>query len=251
LIQRNQHGGLPVRFQDRQAALRLWRNCHAQNVHQIHCAHRDAAAPIFGGHAAAGQHLEILRFGQGFVTRGLGQNRARQRVLGERFGDTRPAQHFALLGIPTAPAAVRLSIRASENGNRFQHLDIDQARLAFGERASFIQRHGADLTGVFKVLTALDQDALFGGAADTRHNRDRRGNHQRARAADHQQRQRKLNVTRDNEGADAQYDDEGRVPTGEALDEALRGRLFVLGFFDARDDARQSGVGADTGGAHF
>src|SRR5690606_12949803 len=120
---------------------------------------------------------------------------------------------------------------------------------AGGERAGLVQGQGGDLTCVLQIVAALDQDAALGGSPDTGDDGDRRGNNQRAGAADDQQRQRQLDVPGQKEGDAAEADDERCIPAGEALDEALHRRLFFLGFFHAADNARQRRVRADARGA--
>ncbi len=201
---------------------------------------------VDGPDAPPGAVIELLCGGNCAQPLRLDQDRARQWVIRAGFHDPRPGQQAPLVGVPFPARLACESRQARRDRDHIRHL-----WLAVRQRTGLIKRQGRDPPGVFQVLTALDQDAGLGRPANPCYHRDRGGDDQRPRAADHQQGQRQLDVARQRIHHQAQPDDEGRIPLGKTLDKALGGRFLVLGFFHPADDARQGRIGAHPGGLHL
>ena len=68
--------------------------------------------------------------------------------------------------------------------------DVDHFWRAARERAGLVERDAADAAGALEVRAAFDQHALARRARQRRHDRDRRGDDERARTGDDEQHQR-------------------------------------------------------------
>jgi hypothetical protein len=137
---------------------------------------------------------------------------------------------------------------------------LDQCRLAFGNGAGLVERYRAQLACRFKMRSALDEDAAPRGGGEAADDRDRRGDHQRARAGDDQQHQRLVDRHEprpaqqerwEHRDGDCQYENSRRVDGRETFNEALCRRARGLRFFDRFDDAVERGVASRRLHAHF
>ena len=113
---------------------------------------------------------------------------------------------------------------------------------------------------VLEVRAALDQHAAPRGRGERRHDRDRRRDHQRAGAGDHQQHQRAVGPFGERRraaasggsaaSASASASTSRRVDAREALHEALARRARGLRLLHAAEDARQRRLRGGAGDAH-
>ena len=135
--------------------------------------------------------------------------------------------------------------------------DVGDLRSAHGERPGLVEGHRLELRHLFEVDAALDEHAAARGAGQGGQDADRRGDHQRARAADDEQREAAVEPgveggaeQRRHEGdGRRQGDHDRRVPRGEAVDDALRRRALRLRLLHQVDDLGDGVVGRDGRGA--
>ena len=133
-------------------------------------------------------------------------------------------------------------------------------RLAFGERAGFVDDQGVDFFERLEGFGVSDQDAGAGAAAGADHDRHGSGESESAGAGDDEhrdrihQRMRQAGLRTDqkprgkSDGRDGH--DRGHEPGGDAIGEALNGSAAALRLADHLHDSRQQGFGADALGAH-
>ena len=90
--------------------------------------------------------------------------------------------------------------------------DVGDARMAGGDRARLVEQQ--DLAGgeLLERGAALHDDTTARGTREARHDRDRRGEDERARRRDHEHRDRPLEITRDGprDARDGERDARGR-----------------------------------------
>ena len=143
---------------------------------------------------------------------------------------------------------------ALESGGKTQHFrvvaaegnDVGDARLAFGQRSGLVEGDGVDLAKRLQHRAALDQQAAACAGRERGGDRSRRGDDQRAGAADQQDREplvdprapRRTEGERRDGGHEGGDDDHARrVIAREAVDEAFRRSLRFLCLLDEADDA--------------
>ena len=138
--------------------------------------------------------------------------------------------------------------------------DASDSRLAFGERAGFVDDERVDFFHGLEGFGILDQDSGVGAAAGADHDGHGSGEAEGAGAGDDQnrdgvhQRVREARLRTEQEpggesdGGDG--DDCGHEPGGNAIGEALDGSAAALGLSDELDDAGEQRFGADALGAH-
>ena len=132
-------------------------------------------------------------------------------------------------------------------GQRFGILH--ELRLAFGQRAGFIDDERVDFFQNLQGFGILDEHSGAGAAAYADHDRHRRGETQGAGARDdehgdcvHQSvREARLRAEAEprDESDDCDGDDGGDEPFGDAIGEALDGSAAALRLADELHDARQ------------
>ena len=135
-----------------------------------------------------------------------------------------------------------------------------EARLAFGERAGFVDDEGVDFFQDLQSLGVLDEHASACAAAYADHNCHWRGKAQGAWAGDDEDRDRIHQGVREarlrteeeprEESDNRGCDHGGHEPFGHAVGEALDGSTAALGLADELHDARQQGFAADALGFH-
>ena len=165
-------------------------------------------------------------------------------------------------GRPGARIAIRRRRRPAARRRRCPaacSMTLDDRRLAVGERAGLVERHRAHAGQPLEVRAALDEHAAPGGGGERGDDRHRRGDHQRARARDHQQHQRAVGPQRrpaapsdgdrHDEHRGRHRDHRRRVPAGEAIDELLRRRALRLRRLDQVHDAGERRVAHGAGDA--
>ncbi len=200
----------------------------------------------------------------------------RQLLTIQRSGDAAAAQGLALLhirhGDTVGFAALQHGARqwvfaaTLQGAGQAQYprfvavhgMQVDDLRLAGGERAGLVEGHRRDRMGDFQRFGVLDQDAVARRHAGAGHDRRRCGKAEGARAGDDQHGHR---VDQCNFGrrASEQPADQGEHgyhqhrrdehladPVHQLLDRCL-GRL---GVFHQADDPRQHGLATERGGAH-
>ena len=133
-------------------------------------------------------------------------------------------------------------------------------RLAFGQRAGFVDDQGVDFFQRLEGFGVSDQDAGAGAAAGSDHDRHGSGESESAGAGDDEHRNcvhqrvrearlRTEHKPRDeSDGGDGH--DGGYEPGGDAIGEALNGSAAALRLADDLHDSRQQRFGADALGAH-
>ncbi len=200
----------------------------------------------------------------------------RQLLTIQRSGDTAAAQGLALLHIGNRDA---IGFAALQHGARqrmfaaplqgagqtqdlrfvtVHSMQVDDLRLAGGERAGLVEGHGRDRMGDFQRFGVLDQDAVARRHAGAGHDRRRCGQTEGAGAGDDQHRDRidQCNFGRraseqpadQGEHGDHQHrrDEHLADPVHQLLDR----RLGRLGVFHQADDPRQHSLATERGGAH-
>ena len=139
-------------------------------------------------------------------------------------------------------------VRTPFSGNH-----VDDAQLPVRQRAGLVERHAAHRRQLLEVRAALDQHALARRGGQRRHDRDRRRDHQRARAGDDEQHQRPIDprapgpaeaAAARRRRAAASDEHRRRVDAREPLDERLARRALRLRALDEMDDARERRVAA-------
>ena len=186
-----------------------------------------------------GKLLGIRRDQVGQQLTGRAAQALADRVIGEPFRRCRKLQQ-RLLG------QLRLRGMHRRDGER-----------AARERAGLVKDDTVGLGQHLQIAGALDEDAAGGRAADTAEERQRDRNHERARAADDEERQRAVDplapVGRD--AHDKPHDrrqerqrqrrtaNGRRVDAGKLCNEALGMRLLERGIFYELEDARDGGLG--------
>ena len=138
--------------------------------------------------------------------------------------------------------------------------DVGHGRAAEGQGAGLVEDHGVDLVGDLERLAAADEDAGLGAAAGPDHDRRRRG---QPRAHGQAMTTTAMNEVRArvSRGSGPNRSHTTNVPAGDeehgrdehlgdAVGEALDGRLAALGPPDEVDDAGERRVAADGRGAH-
>ena len=138
--------------------------------------------------------------------------------------------------------------------------DAEHSRLAFGERAGFVDDQGVDFFHGLEGFGVLDQDSGVGAAAGAHHDGHRSGESQGAGAGDDEDCDRVDQCVRQarfrtecepgDEGDGGHCDDRGNEPGGDAIGQTLNGGAAALGLSDELDDPGQQGFGADALGAH-
>ena len=133
-------------------------------------------------------------------------------------------------------------------------------RLAFGERAGFVDDERVDFFQGLEGFGVLDEDSGVGAAAGADHDRHGSGESEGAGAGDDQdgdgidERVREARLRTEDEPGDERDrgdgDDGGNEPGGDAIGEALDGSAAALGLADQLDDSREQSFGADALGAH-
>ncbi len=124
--------------------------------------------------ASADQGLKVSRFGQ--------RDPAGTSVLDHRPGERmlRSALHAGgeLQDLGLAPTIQRNHVR--------------DCRPTLGQRAGLVEAHRVDRTRMLEMDSSLDQDPGPRGAGEPAHDRDRRRDHEGARAGHHQHRERPI-----------------------------------------------------------
>ena len=125
-------------------------------------------------------------------------------------------------------------------------LHARHGHAALGEGARLIKDHRIASAQGFQQVAALDQDAVFGGAADARVEGEGHGQHQGAGAGDDQEDQRPAQpkdkgLARHQGRNDAQQHrqqaHDGRIPMSETADEALGAGLALTRLLHQLQDA--------------
>ncbi len=124
------------------------------------------------GHAGAGVRLERLdRRHLQTARAGLAHEEPRERVFAPLFGGRGGREQLLAANIT-------------------QRNHVAEFELAFGQRAGFVERETGDRREPFERRPTLDEYARARESAERRDHGGRRGEDQRARARDHQHRQR-------------------------------------------------------------
>ena len=188
---------------------------------------------------ATGDRLEPLDGVEGAAVGG--DDRVRDRVLGERFDRRGDAQDVVV-------------------GERAEIDEIGEHRCSVSERAGLVEGDGAQLSGVLEMDAALDEDPTSGRTTEAGHHRDRGRDHQRARTGEHQQHQPSVEPVveaampgdhRHHCNEDRHHEHRRCVDGGETVDETLRGGLFGLGFLDRACDPVESAFTLGGGDRHL
>ena len=138
--------------------------------------------------------------------------------------------------------------------------DVDQGGTPVGESAGLVERDGADPACVLQVDATFDQNPPAGCAAETGHDGDRGGDHQRARAGQHEEHQRPVEPGLERPAAQDRWDGcddnrhqehDRRVHAGEPVDEPLRRGTFGLGCLDRGGDPVERAEPLRRGHGHF
>ena len=144
-------------------------------------------------------------------------------------------------------------------GHAVERHDVDDLGRPAGERAGLVERHAPHASRTLEMRAAFDEHALARRARKRRDNRNRRGDHQRARTRDDQQDQRAVDpglpraITeqRRHDGDSHRQRNDGRgVDAREALDECLRRGALRLRLFDQMNDAGQRRIAPGSRDAH-
>ena len=202
---------------------------HAFILQPAQTAQHHLASAQYGLHATARHCCEVFGFQQ-------------SQVLSRRHGHYRTGQGML---------AAALYTRGPGQGQnlilpRCHHM-AHQSGLSYGERARFVKGHGLHLVGPFQGLDILDQDAVFGRHARSRHDGHGCGQTQRTGAGDHQHRHRmdqcRLKACalkhphRQRDHGHHQH--HGHKDFGHFVDQPLNGRFGGLCVFHQTDDVRQ------------
>ena len=201
---------------------------------------------------------------------GLAFDLAGGALAGRRVELVHPAEiEVALPGRPHDGVSQRMFAGALDAGGQPQEIglgksrgrnDRDHLRLAFGQRAGFVDHQRVDLLHALERFGVLDQHAGLRAAPDTDHDRHRRGEAERAGAGDDEdadgsdkaERQARL---RPEPGPCAErqqrHDDDGRhEPAGHLVGEPLDRRPRTLRIRHHLHDLRKQRVAPDLVGAH-
>ena len=148
--------------------VREGRNVDAGALHQARVAEEDRAAVEAALDTLPGDRVEVggLAGLQAFLF-GAAEYRLGKGMLAPRLQRGRQAQHLVLL----------------EAGRGF---DPGQGRLAFGQGSGLVDDERVDRSEPLQCRGIAHQDAGLGAAAGRHHDRDRRGETERARAGDDQ-----------------------------------------------------------------
>ena len=125
------------------------------------------------------------------------------------------------------------------------------AWLTSRQRPGLVERDHADIRKPFEVSPSLDQHAVSRRRGQRCHDRDRSGDHERARTSDDQKHQRAIEPGRGitsgeerrhncNDGRECNHC--RRVDAGESIDKRLNRRALRLGSLDEVDDASEPRV---------
>ncbi len=213
----------------------------SQINHQKRIADGNLVTVDNAGNSLPGNGLEVARLGkfQLLLCRSFEDGLA-QRMLTGQFQTGGEAEKLGVIGQSIGQA--------------------DNLRLAFGERAGFIDDEGVDFFENLKRLGIFDQDAGASAAAHANHDRHRRGETQGARAGDDEDgdgvdqgvREPRLRAEErpGNERDGSDGDDDGDEPFRYSIGETLDWGAAALGLSDELHDAREQRFGADTFGVH-
>src|SRR5690606_30320277 len=205
-------------------------------LHQLRRTDRDHAVVVRCEDTMPGDRLDVRCNRDGPEPLfGGSHDRPRQGMAGPGLGDTGVIQHVIFRW-----ASSRADVRGLEGDN------IRQLGLAFGQGARLVERNRRDLADGFEELTTLDQDALVGGSADSSYECNRGRDDKRSRAADHEDRECQVRISRDAPHDGRENDDQRRIPLRELLDGLLGRRLRLLSLLHAMDDPREGRVSTDT-----
>src|SRR5690554_4749380 len=197
-------------------------------VEQLGRTHGNSVTVDLGADTLASHRFGLLHHRDGKVALlGAANDRFRQGVLGGGFCPGGQSEDLIL-----APGVI-------------QHHHIGQLGATVGQGSGFVDHHGANPGGGFKVLATLDQHAISGRAANACDDGYRYGDNQRTWTTNDQQGQGQFHVAC--QQADHQCGEHYArgVVFGKFLHEGLRFGLGILGVLDAVDDSGQSGVGTD------
>ena len=124
-----------------------------------------------------------------------------------------------------------------------------QLRFAFGERAGFVDDQGVDFFENFQSFGIFDEHARASAAADTNHDRHRRGETEGAGARDDEhgdgvhQSVGETGLRAEEKPRDERYDGDGYddrdKPFGDTISEALDGSAAALSLAYELHDARK------------
>ena len=138
--------------------------------------------------------------------------------------------------------------------------DRNHLRLALGQRAGLVDYQRVDLFHALQRFGVLDENAGLRAAADTDHDRHRRGKAERAGAGDDENADRRNQPERHSrlrseprpgaKGDQRHGDHDRHEPAGNLVRQSLDRRARALRFRNHLDDLRQQGVAPDLVGAH-
>ena len=211
----------------------------AEGVHQLRVAGGNRPAADLRGHAVTGELFGVRRDQVGRKLSGRAAQALADWVIGKLLRRRRKLQQ-RLIG------QLRLRGMHRRDGER-----------AARERAGLVKDDTVGLGQHLQIARTLDEDTAGGRAADAAEERQRDRDHECARAADDEERQRAVDpvspLCRDahNEPHDRRQDRQRerrtangrRVDAGKLRDEALSVRLFERGIFHQLEDARDRGLG--------
>ena len=154
---------------------------------------------------------------------------------------------------PTRPsnASAAASGVAAEIDDATIHDHVGDARLAFGERAGFVEGHDLDRGRAFEMDAAFEQHAAPRRPADRREDGGRRADDERARRSDDHDRhgavERRLERLvqkqhRDDDQPEREEDHARRVELLGTIEEALRVGLLRLRLLDHAHEFFDGGI---------